>query len=201
MSIGRWMDKEETVHMWASLVAQMVKNPSACNVGDLGSILGLGGSPAGGHGNPLQYSCLENPYGQCSLSTGFKELSMIELLSTHYTHTMEYYSPLKRMRYRVGNGTRSRVLAWEIPWTEEPGGLQTMGLKRVGYNLATKPSSYFYQFSSVQSLSRVRLFATPWTTARQASLSITNSRSSLRLTSIESVMPSSHLILCHPLLM
>ena len=54
-------------------------------------------------------------------------------------------------------------------------------------------------FSSVQSLSCVRLFATPWIAACQASLSITNSRSSLRLTSIESVMPSSHLILCHPL--
>ena len=53
--------------------------------------------------------------------------------------------------------------------------------------------------SSVQSLSRVLLFATPWITARQASLSITNSRSSLKLTSIELVMPSGHLILCHPL--
>ena len=52
---------------------------------------------------------------------------------------------------------------------------------------------------SVQSLSRVRLFATPWTAARQASLSITNSRSLLKLMSIESVMPSSHLILCCPL--
>ena len=57
------------------------------------------------------------------------------------------------------------------------------------------------QFSSVQSLSRVRLFATPWIATCQASLSITNSRSSLRLTSIESVMPSSHLILCRPLLL
>ena len=57
------------------------------------------------------------------------------------------------------------------------------------------------QFSSVQSLSRVRLFATPWIAARQASLSITNPRSSPRLTSIESVMPSSHLILCRPLLL
>ena len=56
-------------------------------------------------------------------------------------------------------------------------------------------------FSSVQSLSRVRLFATPWIAARQASLSITNSRSSLRLESIESVMPSSHLILRRPLLL
>ena len=55
------------------------------------------------------------------------------------------------------------------------------------------------QFSSVQYLSRVRLFETPQIAARQASLSITTSQSSLRLTSIESVMPSSHLILCHPL--
>ena len=52
-----------------------------------------------------------------------------------------------------------------------------------------------------QSLSHVQLFATPWIAARQASLSITTSRSSLRLTSIESVMPSSHLILCRPLLL
>ena len=55
--------------------------------------------------------------------------------------------------------------------------------------------------SSVQSLSHVWLFATPWTTAHQASLSSTNSRSSLRLTSIESVMPSNHLVLCCPLLL
>ena len=57
----------------------------------------------------------------------------------------------------------------------------------------------FGQFSSVQSLSHVWLFATPWITARQASLSITISQSSLKLTSIESVMPSSHLILGHSL--
>ena len=59
----------------------------------------------------------------------------------------------------------------------------------------------YIQFSSVQSLSRVWLSATPWIAALQASLSITNSRSSLRLTSVESVMPSSHLILCRPLLL
>ena len=57
------------------------------------------------------------------------------------------------------------------------------------------------RISSVQSLSRVRLFATPWTAARQAPLSITNSRRLLKLVSVESVMPSSHLILCHPLLL
>ena len=55
------------------------------------------------------------------------------------------------------------------------------------------------QFSSVQSLSRVQLFATPWITARQASLSITSSQSLPKLMSIESVMPSNHLILCCPL--
>ena len=54
---------------------------------------------------------------------------------------------------------------------------------------------------SVQSLSRVLLFATPWTAAHQASLSLTNSQSLLKLMSIESVMPSTHLILCHPLLL
>ena len=55
--------------------------------------------------------------------------------------------------------------------------------------------------SSVQSLSRVQLFATPWNAARQASLSITSSRRFLKLMSVKSVMPSSHLILCHPLLL
>ena len=59
----------------------------------------------------------------------------------------------------------------------------------------------FFHISSVQLLSRVWLFETPWITARQASLSITNSRSSLKLMSIESVMPSSHLILCRPFLL
>ena len=57
------------------------------------------------------------------------------------------------------------------------------------------------QFSSVQSFRHVRLFATPWTAAHQASLFITNSRRLLRLMSIESVMPCNHLILCHPLLL
>ena len=65
--------------------------------------------------------------------------------------------------------------------------------------IASKWPHLLLQFSSVQSLSRVQLFATPWIAARQASLSITVFRSSLKLTSIELVMPSSHLILCRPL--
>ena len=66
-----------------------------------------------------------------------------------------------------------------------------------------KPSKFPHeiQFSSVQSLSRVQLFVTPWTTECQASLSITHSRSLLKLMSIESVMPSNYLLLCHPLLL
>ena len=85
-----------------------------------------------------------------------------------------------------------------------------MGSQRVRHNWANELNWLIYisvqfssvaQFSSVQSLSRVRLCATPWITACQASLSITNSRSSLRLMSIGSVMPSSHLILCRPLLL
>ena len=74
----------------------------------------------------------------------------------------------------------------------------TVNLKLLIYPSPTLP---FSQFSSIQSLSRVRLFVTPWTEAHQASLSITNSRSLLRLMSIETVMPSNHLILCHPLVL
>ena len=67
------------------------------------------------------------------------------------------------------------------------------------HNSLSHICTFSVQFSSVQSLSRVRLFETPRIAAHQASLSITISRSSLKLTSVESVMPSSHLILCHPL--
>ena len=109
-------------------------------------------------------------------------------------------------------------------WTGKPGMLQSMGLQRVGHDWVTelnwaKSSSlrgwspqYFcfnynnsclmiHQFTSVQSLSRVWLFATPWTAASQASLSITNSLSLPKLMPIESVMPSNHLILCRLLLL
>ena len=69
------------------------------------------------------------------------------------------------------------------------------------YSGIPSPMPGAFQFSSVQSLSRVQLFATPWTAACQASLSITNSQSLLKLMSIESVMPSNHFILCRPLLL
>ena len=80
--------------------------------------------------------------------------------------------------------------------------LQSKGLLRVFSNTTVQKHQLFSaQFSSVQSLSRVQLFATSWTAAHQAFLSITNSWSLLNLMFIESVMPSNHLILCHPLLL
>ena len=72
------------------------------------------------------------------------------------------------------------------------------GLKQ---NHSTRSLFNLPQFNSVQSLSDVRLFVTPWTAARQTSPSITSSQSLLKLMSIESMMPSNHLILCHPLLL
>ena len=80
-------------------------------------------------------------------------------------------------------------------------GIECMHCRQILYHLSNLESLSLVQFSSVQSLSRVWLFVTAWIAARQASLSITNSQSSLRLTSIKSVMPSSHLILCRPLLL
>ena len=94
--------------------------------------------------------------------------------------------------------------------------LQSMGSQRVRHNLATEQqqremlkhtfldstfATKLFFFSSVQSLSHVQLFATPWTAACQASLSFTISQSLLKLMSIELVIPSNHLILCHPLLL
>ena len=105
--------------------------------------------------------------------------------------------------------THTNILAWRVPWREKPGRLQSMVSQRVRHdwndlhagndNNTVVVLNTVKSFSSVQSLSRVRLFATPWMTTRQASLSITNSRNLLKLMSVESVMPSNHLILCHPL--
>ena len=67
------------------------------------------------------------------------------------------------------------------------------------FHMLARSCSKSFKFSSLQSLSHVRLFATPWTAVRQASLSITNSQSLLKLMSTESGMPSNHLILCRPI--
>ena len=98
---------------------------SVCSAGDLGSVPGLGRSPGGGHSNPLQYSCLENPYGQWSLAVssqcGHKDLDVTRF--TFHFHALE-----KEM------ATHSSVLAWRIPGTAEPCGLPSMGSHRVGHD-------------------------------------------------------------------
>ena len=86
------------------------------------------------------------------------------------------------------------------PGSPVPGILQTRTLEWVA-SAFSRIDNISVQFSSVQSLSCVWLFATPWIAAHQASLSITNTQSPPKPTSIESVMPSNHLLLCHPLLL
>ena len=110
-----------------------------------------------------------------------------------------------------GKAAHSSILAWRIPWTVYSMGHRELDTaEQLSFSiikdklLGEKTEAYLLYaslVSSVQLLSCVRFFATPWIAACQASLSITNSRSSLKLTSIESVMPSSHLILGRPLLL
>ena len=107
-------------------------------------------------------------------------------------------------RWTIKKAEHQRIDAFElwswrrllrVPWTA----------RRSNHSILKEISPEYslegLMLSSFQSLSRVWLFTIPWIAARQASLSITNSRSSLRLMSIKSVIPSSHLILCHPLLL
>ena len=111
------------------------------------------------------------------------------------------YSPWGRSQTWLSDShthTHNMVL-WRL--NDIPEGLCLCWLSVANTTVDEWIHSSLLKFSSVQSLSCVRLFATPWIPACQASLSITNSRSSLRLTSIESVMLSSHLILCCPLIL
>ena len=94
-----------------------------------------------------------------------------------------------------GTAIHSSILAWRIPWIEEPDWLQFVGLQRVGHDWVTNTRTHQVSRSVVSDS------LTPWTAAHQASLSITNSWSLLKLMSIKSVMPSNHLILCCPLLL
>ena len=148
---------------------------AACNVVDLGSISGLGRSPGEGNGYQLQYSGLENPM-DCIVHWVTK--SQTRLSDFHFTSFKIDCFDLLVVQGSLRSLLQNHSLKASILWL-----------------------SAFFQFSSVQSLSRIQLFATPWITASQASLSITNSQSLLKLMSIESVMPSSHLILCRPLLL
>ena len=112
--------------------------------------------------------------------------------------TVVRQAPLSVGFYRQNTGVGCHTLLWRIFPTQ---GSNLRLLRLLHWQACSLPLYHLFQFNSVQSVSRVRLFATPRTAARQASLSITNSRSLPKLMSIESVMPSNHLNLCHPLLL
>ena len=140
----------------------------------------------------LNFHCeVDKTYRFCFLTPGQKESNFIWLIeaSMFIFYSQTHTHACKHTHTNTCNPGTIRCIA-TYKNTFEPIFLHLV------WNINSK-----YIISSVQSLSRVRHFATPWITARQASLSITNSQSSLKLTSIESVMPSSHLILCCPLLL
>ena len=97
--------------------------------------------------------------------------------------------------------THSSILAWRIPGTGEPGGLPSMGSPRVGHDWSDAAAAAVCILLLVQLLSCVWLSATPWTAVCQSPLTFTISRSLLKLMSIELMIPSNCLILCHPLLL
>ena len=139
------------IHMYPG--GSVVKNMPT-NAKHAASIPGSGRSPAEGNGNPLQYSCLENPMDGGAWWATVRGVAKSQTRLSHFTH---FTLPKRKWKWKL--------------------------------------------LSSVQSPSRVSLPVTPWTAARQASLSITNSQNLLKLVSIKSVMPSNHLILCRPLLL
>ena len=101
---------------------------SACNAGDLDLIPGSGKSPGEGNGNPLQYSCLENVMDGGAWWVTVHRVAKSRTRLSDFTFNFHFHALEKEM------ATHSSVLAWRIPWTEEPGGLQSMGSPRVGHD-------------------------------------------------------------------
>ena len=101
---------------------------SACDAGDLGLIPGLGRSPGEGNGNPLQYSCLENPMDGGAWWAADHWVAKSRTRLSDFTFTFHFHALEKEM------ATHSSVLAWRIPGTEEPGGRPSMGSHRAGHD-------------------------------------------------------------------
>ena len=108
----------------------VVKNQPAYVGGtrDADSIPGLGRSPGGGHGNPLQYSCLENPRDRGAWWAAVHGVAKSRTRLSDFTFNFHFHALEKEM------ATHSSVLAWRIPGTGEPGGLLSMGSHRVGHD-------------------------------------------------------------------
>ena len=170
---------------------------SASNAGDPGSIPGLGRFPREGNGNPLQDSCLENPMDRGAWWATVHGVAKSQTRLSYFTFVPSYILIIWKLD--TSKGEVSTIYSC----------LSVFGLldnlinknKIVIINRGAVDTPNWHQFGSVQLLSHVQHFETPRTAAHQASLSSTNSWSSLKHMSIESVMPSNHLILCHPLLL
>ena len=150
----------------------------------------------------LQPHGLYSPWNSLGQNTGVGRLSLLQgIFPTQGSNPGFLYC--RWILYQLSHKERPRILDW-VAYPFSSRSSQLRNLNRVSCivdGFFTNWAISSFQFSSVHSLSGVWLFATPWTAARQASLSITNSQSSLKLMSIELVMPSSHLILCRPLLL
>jgi len=174
-------------------VVLVVKNPPA-NVGDtrgMGWIPGSGRSPGKGHGKLLQYSCLENCTDSGAWWVTVHRAAKSQTWLNNWAHILVNI-------FSSGMSSQWAILkAFKINWCSE---ICKKSFQKI---LAGYKSSYTSNniIVVVQLLSCVRLFATPWTAARQASLSITNSRFLPKPRSVELVMPSNYLILCWPLLL
>ena len=161
-----------------------------------------------GNDTPFQYSCLENPMDGGAWQAAVHVVAKSRTRLSEFTFTFHFHALQKEM------ATPSSILAWRIPgtggvwWAAIYGGrtesdrtdaTQQQQNTSISVLLVTDmdESCSLFRFTSVQSLSRVQLFVTPWTPG----FPITNSWSLLKLMSIESVMPSNHLILCHPLVL
>ena len=182
---------------------------------------GWGRSPGEGNGNLLQYSCLGNPMERgtwWAIVMGLQKSQTQLSNRTTTTHVMCAQLPLTHWDPLDCSPPGSSVhgIFQEEYWNglpfPTPEDLPDPGIKPKSLMSPALASRFFTiappgkpnnnnQFSSVQPLSHVRLFATPWPATCQVSLSITNSQTLLKLMSVESVMPSNHLILCRPLLL
>ena len=125
-----------------------------------------------------------------------KEETAVELRKSLRKERVKEYSSNQIIKLSTSKKKKYRIIGTSL---ESVTGHISMPFLKITIQAEHQNENKVYQFSSVQSLSHVQLLGTPWTAARQASLSITNSRSLPKLMSIESMMPSNHLILCRPL--
>ena len=104
-------------------------------------------SPGEGNGNPLQYSCLENPMDGGAWRATVHGVAKSRTRLSDVTSSILKEGSGRSSGERNGNPTHSSILAWRIPWTEEPGGLQSMGSQRVGHDWATSLFTFTFTYA------------------------------------------------------